>query len=64
MGDVVNLRQRRKQQDRDDKQRVAAANRTRFGRSGAERQRDQLTADRLAAQLDGVRREHCPGDEP
>ena len=40
MGDVVNLRQARKQRARADKDKKAAENRVRFGRTKAERTRD------------------------
>lgn len=40
MGDIVNLKQRRKRKVRAEKEELAARNRVRFGRSKAERNRD------------------------
>ncbi|AZO12250.1 MULTISPECIES: DUF4169 family protein [unclassified Mesorhizobium] len=61
MGDVVNLRQARKQKARIEKERQAGRNRTLHGRSKAERERDRLTSDRVEKFMDGHRREK-PGD--
>ncbi|MBX3493718.1 MAG: DUF4169 family protein [Parvibaculum sp.] len=38
----------------------AAANRVRFGRTGAEKKRDKLERDRTERRLDGTRRETPP----
>ncbi|RWD60631.1 MAG: DUF4169 family protein, partial [Mesorhizobium sp.] len=46
MGEVINLRQARKQKARIEKQRLAGENRALHGRSKAERERDRLTSDR------------------
>jgi len=40
MAEIVNLRQMRKRQQRADKERQAAANRTKYGRTKAEKQRE------------------------
>ncbi|KUM28042.1 hypothetical protein AU467_14150 [Mesorhizobium loti] len=61
MGEVVNLRQARKQKARIEKERLAGANRALHGRSKAERERDRLTSDRAEKFMDGHRREK-PGD--
>ncbi|MAU98224.1 MAG: hypothetical protein CMP81_20470 [Fulvimarina sp.] len=55
MGDVVNLRRAKKQRSRDDKERVAAENRAKSGRSRAERNAERIEAGRLQAILDGAR---------
>lgn len=39
-GDIVNLRQHRRRRDRTDRERRAAANRAKYGRTRTERQRD------------------------
>ena len=46
MGDVINLRQARKARDRAEKEAQARENRTRFGRTGAEKRRDTDEAER------------------
>jgi len=55
MGDIVNLRRARKAKLRDDKHRKAEENRTRFGRTKAERQRVSLDAKKKTKDLDGKR---------
>jgi len=45
-----------------EKEKRAAANRTRFGRSGAEKKRDKLERTRAERKLDGARRETPPED--
>lgn len=61
MGEVVNLRQARKQKARSEKERLAGENRAFHGRSKAERERDRLTSDKTEKFLAGHRREK-PGD--
>ncbi|MDG4906638.1 MULTISPECIES: DUF4169 family protein [unclassified Mesorhizobium] len=61
MGEVVNLRQARKQKARIEKERLAGGNRALHGRSKAERERDRLTSDMTEKSMDGHRREK-PGD--
>ncbi|PBB31724.1 DUF4169 family protein [Mesorhizobium sp. M1A.F.Ca.IN.020.06.1.1] len=61
MGEVVNLRQARKQKARIEKERLARENRALHGRSKAERERDRLTSDMREKFMDGHRREK-PGD--
>ncbi len=53
MADIINLRQARKQKQRDDKERLAAANRDKFGQTKAEKQTTQKEADRQTRILDG-----------
>ena len=55
MGEVVNLRRARKARDRAAGQAQAAANRTAFGRTGAERARDVAAQDRAEHLLDAAK---------
>ena len=57
MGEIINLRQARKVKARAEKERVAAANRAKFGRTKAERDAGRLEEARLDRRLDGSRRE-------
>ena len=52
MGDVVNLKRFKKRSEREQSARQADANRTRFGRTKAERSLDEHRKDRLADLLD------------
>jgi len=63
MGDVVNLNKARKAKRRAEARTDAAANRAKFGRTGAEKAVDRASADRLARGLDQARRETGPGDQ-
>lgn len=60
MGEIVNLRQIKKQRARAESAEQAAANRARFGRTKAEKQAEALELKRATKVLDGARRE----DEP
>lgn len=53
MGDVVNLNRFRKTRDRAERAKEADANRIRFGRTKAEKTRDQQEGERRAQALDG-----------
>lgn len=55
MGDVVNLRQRRKAADRANREAEAAANRAKFGRSKAEKQAARAEAALEARRFEGHR---------
>jgi hypothetical protein len=55
--EIINLNKVRKAKVRAEKERSAAANRTRFGRSKADRQAEELERDRARRELDGARRE-------
>jgi hypothetical protein len=55
MGDVVNLKRFRKQQQRAEEGAVAAANRARFGRPKAEKDLTKAQAQKEADRLDGHR---------
>ncbi|OBQ74725.1 DUF4169 family protein [Mesorhizobium erdmanii] len=63
MADIVNLRQARKQKARDDKTRVAEQNRALHGRSKAQKQRDQLIADKAERFVGGHRLDPSGKDE-
>ncbi len=53
MAEIVNLRQRRKQRARQEAETAAAANRAKFGRKLAERDREQAETKRAEAELEG-----------
>lgn len=55
MGDIVNLRTHRRQRARKQDAQQAADNRSRFGRTRAEKTRDEADAARGKAVLDGAR---------
>ena len=52
-GDVVDLRTFRKQKQREEKEAKAAENRSKFGRTKAEKLRDQTDKDNQARHVDG-----------
>ncbi|WP_305986196.1 DUF4169 family protein [Roseibium sp. MMSF_3544] len=58
--EIVNLRQVRKQKDRADKEKRAADNRLKFGRTKAERDAARRRREDLEKQVDGHR---LPGAE-
>lgn len=53
MGDVINLNKVRKARAREEAAATAAANRVRFGRTGAEKSREKAEAQREARRLEG-----------
>jgi hypothetical protein len=55
MGELINLRQVRKRRDRAAREAEAAANRTRFGRTKADKRAETDAADRARRDLDGKR---------
>ncbi|SER06609.1 protein of unknown function [Solimonas aquatica] len=57
MSDVVNLNKFRKQKNREAAEKQAAENRLRFGRSKAQKQRDEAEAAEARRRLDQLRRE-------
>lgn len=61
MGDIVNLRTHRRQRARKQDAQQAADNRSRFGRTLAEKARDEADAARSNAVLDSARLQ--PGDK-
>ena len=62
MGEIVNLRQVRKQKARAEKEKLAGENRALHGRSKAEKDRDRLTSDKAEKFVAGHRRER-PEDQ-
>ncbi|ESW68824.1 DUF4169 family protein [Mesorhizobium sp. C277A] len=62
MGEIVNLRQVRKQKARTEKEKLAGENRALHGRSKAEKNRDRLTSDKAEKFVAGHRRER-PEDQ-
>ena len=62
MGDVVNLRQVRKLKSRTERQEAAAQNRAVFGRTKAERDREQRLREKAGLALDGHRRSDAKSD--
>jgi hypothetical protein len=63
MGDVINLRQARKQRDRAAASRLAETNRAKFGRTKAERLAQKAEGERQDKQIDGARREPHAGTD-
>lgn len=57
MGDVVNLNDRRKQKARADKAAKASANRAKFGRTKADKEREMLESSAEVRRLDGAKRD-------
>ncbi|MFT3966131.1 MAG: DUF4169 family protein [Sphingobium sp.] len=57
MAEIINLRLARKARKRAKDERAAEANRAKFGRTRAEKDRDRIEAERLARRIDGAKRE-------
>ncbi len=57
MAELVNLNRARKAKARTDAEAKAAENRTRFGRTKAERQLDKARAEKAARDIDAGKRE-------
>ncbi|HEV7248543.1 MAG TPA: DUF4169 family protein [Shinella sp.] len=62
-GDVVNLRQFRKQKARSDKEKQAEQNRATFGRTKAEKTLTRALNDKAEKSLDQGRLERPDGDK-
>ncbi|WP_293393734.1 DUF4169 family protein [Nevskia sp.] len=60
MAELINLNKARKQKARAAAESLAAANRVKFGRTKAEKQRDASAEAEAAQRLDGLRRELPP----
>jgi hypothetical protein len=60
MAEIVNLRQFRKQKARAEARHAADENRTRFGRSKADKAREHVEKESKGAFLDGHRRDSPP----
>ncbi len=57
MAEIINLRSARKAKAKAEDTRQAQANRAKFGRTKAEKLRDQAEDDRAARAIDGALRE-------
>lgn len=57
MGGVVNLRQVRKQKARVEKEKAAEQNRSLYGRTKAEKERDRLVSEQALRFLEGHKRD-------
>lgn len=57
MAEIINLRMVRKAKARADKEAMATANRSLFGRTKSEKANEKATSERLASKLDGAKRE-------
>lgn len=57
MGDVVNLNKARKARARSDAKATAEANRVKFGRTRAEKERDRIDKARADRLIDGAKLE-------
>jgi len=55
--EILNLRQARKARARTEAEAQAAANRAKFGRTKAERQRAQMDSARMEKHIDGAKRD-------
>ncbi len=64
MAEIVNLNRAKKRRARAQEAALAQQNRVRFGRTGAEKARDQRTQAARETLLDGKRRASSPGDPP
>ncbi|WP_022977648.1 DUF4169 family protein [Nevskia ramosa] len=62
MAELINLNKARKQKARAAAESLAVANRIKFGRTKAEKQRDASAEAEAARRLDGLRRELPPAD--
>jgi hypothetical protein len=57
VSDTVNLNRARKKKKAAEKEREAALNRAKYGRTKAEKARDRTAADELARHVEGHKRE-------
>jgi hypothetical protein len=57
MGEIINLNKMRKLKAREAAEKLAAENRVKFGRSKAQKQRDELAAEEASRRLDLLKRE-------
>lgn len=63
MSEIVNLNKARKAKARQDKVRLADANRAKFGRTEAQKQADEGDEAKRIATLAGTFRERCDGED-
>ncbi|GAA0586418.1 DUF4169 family protein [Caenispirillum bisanense] len=64
MAEIINLRDVRKRKAREEKERQAADNRIRYGRTKAEKRLTELENSRSSRELEGKRRADAPPDDP
>jgi len=57
MGEIVNLRQIKKQRERAAAAKLAAENRVRHGRTGTAKKADKMAEERQQAALDGAKKD-------
>ena len=57
MNEIINLNKKRKEKAKLDKERKAAENRRKFGRSKAEKQRETIEKNKLKSHIEGHQRE-------
>jgi len=57
MTDIINLNQKRKAKARGQKEKTAAQNRVKFGRTKEEKLKEKQEAERAARQVEGHKRE-------
>lgn len=53
MGEVINLRQKRKTSARTEKEKTASQNRLKFGRTKAEKEKQEMLSEKAKRLLDG-----------
>lgn len=63
MSDIINLKQRRKQRERDAKNKDSAVKRVKFGASKAEKNIVDLSQTRLSKTLDDHKRDPSPSKD-
>ena len=63
MTEIINLNQQRKAKARTDKEKKAAQNRVKFGRTKEEKQAEKLKAEKAERLLQGHKRETQNEDE-
>ncbi len=57
MAEIINLRQKRKQKARTDKEKQAEENRVKFGRTKEQKKKEAFEADKLRKNVDEAKRE-------
>jgi Domain of unknown function (DUF4169) len=62
-GEIINLRRARKRRAREDDAARAAENRARFGRTKAQKERDEIERQRLVNVVDGAERAPDPSSD-
>lgn len=64
MADIVNLNRYRKQRTQAKRDQAASENRARFGRTKAERKRDENNSERIRRLIDNARLQRDDDDQP